>query len=342
MTWDSGPWAGDDFAEADWRRLIGQGIGCKLLDIGSLSFSTSNRQVTWSGAMAVVNGGLARMTASEVFDFPVPSGSNRRIDYLVLRYDPSQALIPDKIKAAMKLGAQALNPSAPALTQDPNGIFELPIARIGPWGTGAVGASTTPRLDMRNYRTVVRGAAQRDALFNMGNEMGDIGFTPDNIYRHNGDTWVPYLGNPDSALVYSTPDSGYPRSIPGRNHTPIVTNQLTVPSASYRRALLITAQHYLYVEAGANVFDSVLLLGSSNSPVRRGRHPESPTVDLASSVTLTTVYNLPANQSLRIRVGFIRYNENSDGHNATSSAQSMYNNINVLAAPTYLSQAILL
>lgn len=337
MAWDSGPWNGDDFGESEWSYLFGRGLGAKLLNIGSMSPSASTRELSWSGAVAIVNGMMSTQSGTEVFDFPVPGGSNRRIDYLILRYDASQPLIPDKLKAEMKLGTPALNPSAPALTQDYDGIFEMPVYRIGPWGTGTI--SSAPRLDMRNYRTVVRGASTRDALFNQGNVLGDIGFTPDNIYRHDGDTWVPYLGNPDSALIYSTPDQGWPQRKDFNSGNPIITNQLTIPSVGYRRTLLISAQHYLNIAAGANQFDSIMLLGSSDTPHRRARHASSGTERIESTVTLSTVYTLPENQSLRIRIGGIRVNEDPTGALATTSAQAAYNNINVISAPTYLFQS---
>jgi hypothetical protein len=303
-----------------------------------MSASTSTREVTWSGATALVNGMLAEQSGADTFDFPVPAGSNRRIDYIVVKYDPSQVLIPDKLKAVMKLGTPALNPSAPALTQEyDGGIFEMPVYRIGPWGTGT--AAAAPRLDMRNYRTVVRGAQDRDALFAQGSLVGDIGFTPDNIYRHDGDTWVPYLGNPDSALIYSTPDQGWPQRKDFNSGNPIITNQLTIPSVGYRRTLLISAQHYLSVSAGVNQFDSILLLGSSDTPHRRARHIHSGTERMESTVTLSTVYSLPANQSLRIRIGGIRVNEDPSGALATTSVQAAYNNINVFSAPSYLFQS---
>lgn len=335
MTWTSGPWDGSSFAEDEWSQLFSQALGSKLLDIGSVSPSSSNRTVTWSDTpRAVINGMYGEMTATEVFDFPVPAGSNKRIDYLILKYDPSQVAIADKIKAQMKLGVASLNPSAPALTQVEGGIWEMPIYRLGPWGAGT--AAAAPRLDMRNYRTVVRGAASQDALYAQGNEQGDIGFTPDNIYRHQNGSWIPYLRDPNPSQMYTNPDSGYPRNLSSVSSNVIVTNQLTVPSASWRRILKIDAMHYLAVEGGANDYDSVILLGGSASPVRRARHatvPASAASIVATNVHMSTMWNLPANSSLRIRLGFVRVEEANGGNPGISSASTLYNNITVHATP---------
>lgn len=333
MTWNSGPWNGEDFEEDEWRQLFGQAIGSKLLDIGSVSRSASNRNVTWSSSpRAVVNGGLAMMTANETFSVPLPSGNNKRSDYLILKYDPGQVAVADKIKAMLKLGEEALNPSYPELIQTTDGIYEMPIFRWGPYGAGPM--LQAPADDMRNYRTVVRGALNRTALFGQGNEMGDIGFTPDNIYRHDGNTWVAYLGDPNPSQMFTAPDAGYPRNLSTTSGNVTVTNQLTVPSAPWRRILRISAMHYLAVFGGANDYDAVLLLGGSSTPVRRARHATAPGESLvATNVNLETAYNLPPNQSLRIRVGFIRVEEDSAGNQGVSSSSSLYNNITVHATP---------
>lgn len=331
MTWTSGPWDGSSFAEDEWSALFSQAIGSKLLDIGSITPSASNRTVSWSGAKAVINGMYAEMTASEVFDFPVPAGSNKRIDYLILKYDPSQVAIADKIKAEMKLGVAALNPSAPALTQVVGGVWEMPIYRIGPWGPGT--AAAAPRQEFRNYRTVVRGGIDVASLYGQGNELGDVGFTSDNIYRHDGDSWIPYLGDPNPSQMFTNSDSGYPRSVSSRAQDLITTNQLTVPSASWARILKISCSHYLAVNAGVNQYDSVLLFGNNNAPVRRSGHPTDVDSLLRTNVPLETVTLLAANQSLRLRLGFLQVGDSGTGNTAISSASTLYNNINVHATP---------
>jgi hypothetical protein len=337
MTWNSGPWDNEDFEEDEWRLLFGQAIGSKLLSVGSISRSASNRNITWTDApKAVINGALGLMTANETFSVPLPSGSNKRCDYLILKYDPAQVAVADKVKAMLKLGAEALNPSFPELIQTETGVYEMPVYRWGPYGAGPM--LQAPADDMRNYRTVVRGALNRDGLFAQGNRTGDIGFTPDNIYRHDGNTWNPYLGDPNPSQMYTASDTGYPRNLQSVASGTVITNQLTVPSAPWRRILRISAMHYLAVHEGANDYDALLLLGNSLAPVRRARHA---TIDvtsgdaslIATNVSLDTMYNLPANQSLRIRTGFVRVEEANAGNVGISSGSSLFNNINVHATP---------
>jgi hypothetical protein len=85
-----------------------------------------------------VRGNLYESDSSIIIDVPVPSGSNQRIDYVVLRYDPTEVTLTDRIKLVLVQGSEAGSPSPPALTQNHNGVWEWPRIRIGPYGAGAI------------------------------------------------------------------------------------------------------------------------------------------------------------------------------------------------------------
>lgn len=145
MAETSGPWDGSGFAQDEWRDLFSSVWYDGLLrdanvqtDGLTATLSPSNRDVTISPGKALIRGNLYRSDANIVINVPAPSGSNQRIDYIALRYDPSEIVLDDRITMVLIQGSEAANPSPPALTQDHNGIWEWPRLRIGPYGTGAI------------------------------------------------------------------------------------------------------------------------------------------------------------------------------------------------------------
>jgi hypothetical protein len=145
MAETSGPWDGSGFAQDEWRDLFGTGssldgiLGRDGESHGlNPSFSTSNREITFSPGRARVRGNLYESDASIIIDVPVPSGSNQRVDYVVLRYDPTEVVLADRIKLVLVQGSEAASPSPPALTQNHTGVWEWPRIRIGPYGAGAI------------------------------------------------------------------------------------------------------------------------------------------------------------------------------------------------------------
>lgn len=146
MAETSGPWDGSGFTEDEWRLLFGLSSMDGLLredgegtpDPLNPSFSTSSREVTFSPGRARVRGHLYQSDSDIVIDVLAPSGSNQRIDYVVLRYDPSEENINDRIRLVLVQGNESSDPSAPSLTQDHDGVWEWPRIRIGPYGDGAI------------------------------------------------------------------------------------------------------------------------------------------------------------------------------------------------------------
>jgi hypothetical protein len=111
-----------------------------IADSLEITRSVSDRNVTIGAGKAVVQGMLYENTADVIINVPAPSGSNQRIDFIILRYDPSEPLA-DRIVLALVQGAEAVSPIAPALTQSATGTWEHPLAVIGPYGTGVISAA---------------------------------------------------------------------------------------------------------------------------------------------------------------------------------------------------------
>lgn len=145
MAETSGPWDGSDFSEDEWRELFSYSRMDGIIrpdgeypDGLIPSFSSSNREITFTPGWARIRGNLYHSDADIVIDVPVPSGSNQRIDYVVLRYDPSEVVLNDRIKMVLVEGQEASNPTPPTLTQEHDGVWEHPRIRIGPFGSGAI------------------------------------------------------------------------------------------------------------------------------------------------------------------------------------------------------------
>lgn len=318
MSFTAGPWDGSPWAEAEWRTFH-RAVGNRLLEIGSISRSTSDRTITWSGAVAFIEGTLAVQSGSDVIDIPVPASGNKRIDWLCLEYDPAGNTV-----ALVNVGAEGVNPSPPDLVQDEEGIWQEPVFRVGPYGAGPI--ASAPADDYRIYASRVRSASTGAAGYGHGNERGDVLFTPEQVYWHDGSTFVPYL-NVRKPEVFSTSDSGWPRA---RTDGAATTNQLTVPARDYDRVLQVSGLHYLAMtEPTSANYNSWMSIDDSN--VAYWRHPRDWEHSTASTATLTATYTLPAKRSVRIRLGFDRVE--ASGAHASSSSNRNSNRIDVLAVP---------
>jgi hypothetical protein len=142
----SGPWDASDFTESEWRQLFASVFdsGFPVRRIGEAdglvaTGSVSNRDITVTPGAAIVQGHLYVSDASIVLNSPAPSGSNQRIDYVALRFDPSEPILTDRIQMVLIQGSEGTNPSPPAVTQDPDGVWEAPRYMFGPHGSGAIG-----------------------------------------------------------------------------------------------------------------------------------------------------------------------------------------------------------
>jgi hypothetical protein len=143
----SGPWDNSDFTESEWRQLFASTV----LPVGfsdlPVTPSLSDRNITIGSGRAVVQGHLYINDANVILTNSAPPAGQQRIDYLVLRLDPTEAILADRIVLALVQGTPSSGtPSAPALTQNENGTWEQPLVRYGPYGTGAM--SGAPSTDL--------------------------------------------------------------------------------------------------------------------------------------------------------------------------------------------------
>jgi hypothetical protein len=142
MAQTSGPWDGSTFAEDEWRQLFTV-LPDTHIPSGDdkiiFTRSASNREITVSAGFLLVQGMLYQNTANIVIDVPSPGGGNTRIDYIVATYDPSEVTLADRIQIELVQGTpSAGTPTAPALTQNAAGTWQMPLAVIGPYGTGVI------------------------------------------------------------------------------------------------------------------------------------------------------------------------------------------------------------
>jgi hypothetical protein len=142
MAESSGPWDGSTFAEDEWRELFTVLPDTHIPsgdDKIGFTRSASNREITVSDGYLLVQGMMYKNTANIVIDVPSPGGGNTRIDYIVATYDPSEVVLTDRIEIELVQGSpSAGTPTAPALTQNPAGTWQMPLAVIGPYGTGVI------------------------------------------------------------------------------------------------------------------------------------------------------------------------------------------------------------
>ena len=142
MAETSGPWDGSTFAEDEWRELFTVLPDTHIPsgdDKIDFTLSASNREITVSAGYLLVQGMMYQNTANIVIDVPSPGGGNTRIDYIVATYDPSEVTLADRIVIELVQGTPSGGtPTAPALTQNAAGTWQMPLAVIGPYGTGVI------------------------------------------------------------------------------------------------------------------------------------------------------------------------------------------------------------
>ncbi|NUP02054.1 MAG: hypothetical protein HOW59_29445 [Nonomuraea sp.] len=123
----SAPFDGSPIAtQLQWSR---QARRWGLDGVHALDASSTALKVTGSGTttvsvapgMAFVNGFFYNLDATKTLTVPANAGGTARVDYVVLRAD----MTVKKVSAEYKTGGT----SAPTLTQDEAGIWEIPIAQ---------------------------------------------------------------------------------------------------------------------------------------------------------------------------------------------------------------------
>lgn len=157
------------------------------------SLDTSGRNAVIAAGGAVVRAFYKPVSALTSTPIPAASSQNR-LDRLVLRLDRAATLGPDLVKPVVITGTPSSSPALPALTQTPDGLYDLPISH---WTSASTGA-LTGLVDERAFigGPVMSGpAAARPAAPDRNIVWIDTG--TGNVLAYNG-SWV---------TVYSTPDS---------------------------------------------------------------------------------------------------------------------------------------
>ena len=101
-------------------------------------------QVVAAAGFAIVRGFAYQSTANEILTL-ANGDPQPRIDLVVLRLDPTA----NSIVLAVKQGTPAASPAAPALTQNPGGVWEMPLSEI----TVSANATAIPSATLADVRT---------------------------------------------------------------------------------------------------------------------------------------------------------------------------------------------
>ncbi|MCA9264978.1 MAG: hypothetical protein KDA60_14060 [Planctomycetales bacterium] len=109
--------------------------------------------VNVAGGMAFIQGHPAYWPADEDLAVTANATGNPRIDSVVLRFSMPGTTDQGKIVRVVKAGTAAADPDPPALTQDPEDVWEIRLADIAV----ANGASSIALVDITDQRTYTSG-----------------------------------------------------------------------------------------------------------------------------------------------------------------------------------------
>ncbi|HEY9371542.1 hypothetical protein [Streptomyces sp.] len=186
LPWDG---AGNKANEAEWRKMWAV-EGDRCLKVGSLTFSASNRDVTWSGAVVLVQGAIGIQSGTDSVTIPLPGGSNKNICYGLVEYDPDA----NGLTYIVKAGGAAVNPVSPGIDQNENGTWHMPVWRTGPNGTGT--AASLEHVDLRRQpsRQFYAPTAEMRYVLGLTATKGDVAYDDDGSWVWNGTSWK-FLGS---------------------------------------------------------------------------------------------------------------------------------------------------
>lgn len=155
------PFDGQAVYEGDWLRMsrlwtpssiVGSpGCGAYDLTVSGLTATVASRP-DQTPAEAWVDGSMHQLTydaaslGKAAFAVPVNTSANPRVDRLILRRDPAA----NSVVLALVQGTPAASPVAATLTQNPGGLFELPLWRFTV--PASSGAPLTGLVDDRVWR----------------------------------------------------------------------------------------------------------------------------------------------------------------------------------------------
>jgi hypothetical protein len=199
VAFDSYPFDDDVTTEAQYsamfRRMLQDGVLAAQGSNGLEVFAdSSGMQVKVRSGSAAVRGHLFSSTAQETVSIAA-SGASTRIDYIVLKLDPSaNSIVLTKVQGTAGAGA-------PALTQTDTGVYELPLAQVT-ISAGVITISSDKVTDMRTFsgvHTTAWTTATRPGSTGLGTPIkGQIGFnaTTGKHEYYTGTAWADLFTSP--------------------------------------------------------------------------------------------------------------------------------------------------
>lgn len=143
-----------DTLDTQYRRMAGRD-GIREDRTGSafaatLGSSSPTVSIACAGKSLLVDGNLLTFAADAVLDprdiGTQPTGSQARIDRVVARYDTAVATLKDRGRLAILPGASSTAPTAPTLTRNFNGVFEVPLFRFRFPASGLLSSLVSERV----------------------------------------------------------------------------------------------------------------------------------------------------------------------------------------------------
>jgi hypothetical protein len=194
MTMTSWPYVAQDTTDIEYGRLFREMAGSDGV-VGSFGDGglavigdSSGRQVKMAAGSAILRGYMFYSTAQEVIPVSAPSAANR-VDLLVLELNVSAPLVANRILPKVLVGTSG-SATPPAITQDPTGIYQIPLATINvDAGISVIAADKV--ADVRSWMdqrygawtTNRRPASPRKYKLGFNETLGLWEY-------HNGSTWV--------------------------------------------------------------------------------------------------------------------------------------------------------
>jgi hypothetical protein len=210
VTQSSYPLSEQDLPEAQWRKLMAhllpEGVrGTPGDTILGVYGDSTGLQVKLRAGEADVQGFHYVNDAELVVTIGANSAGAPRLDTVVLRYTPGAGVV-----AAVVQGATSTTPVAPALTRNPTGVWEVPIADVRVESAASTIAADKV-TDRRPYlgRPVIPCLSTTRPLgvFGMVIAEADTGL----VYIWDGSEWAPFSRNPQgytAEYVASWPAGG--------------------------------------------------------------------------------------------------------------------------------------
>lgn len=244
--------AGDTFDNAGIAVTVGTGMGLVV-----------------SAGFAIIRGFAYENTSNLTLTADAADTTNPRIDTVILRLDPGA----NSIVAGIKKGTPNASPSAPALTQVPGAVWEMPLANIliPANATALDPANLTDRRAFLGsrvglWRTISRPANPDHATFGFNITAGKFEW-----YDSNTNTWSSALPIDVSLADGSITDAKL--AIPPRRYLGVDVNAnttMTLTTASAGRIIRATNGGGLTVTVNSGSLaegDRVDFIQASTAPV---------------------------------------------------------------------------